>query len=146
MGFANQSELRKIRKGLNLAPLESSGLKRRGFLSKVNGVPGLDGRAIPFPGSDMSIVRRSQSYLTRTESKITPVRFTMYCLAQERFQNDALILTSDWLRTKSCKYQFENGLQRTSSVIKLIIGGLIFGILTKFSFGQKLLIKESSNF
>ena len=102
MGFANQSELKKIRKGLNLALLESRGLKRRGFLSKVNGVPGLDGRAIPFPGSDMSIVRRSQSYLTRTESKITPVRFTMYCLAQERLQIDALILTSDWLRTKSC--------------------------------------------
>jgi len=117
MGFANQSELRKIRKGLDLAPLESRGLKRRGFLSKVSGVPGIDGRVIPFPGSDSSIVRRSQSYLTRTDSKITPVRFSIYCL-----------------------------VQRTSSVLKLIIGGLIFGILTKFSFGQKLLIQFAEFF
>ena len=106
MGFANQSELRKIRKGLNLAPLESRGLKRRGFLSNVDGVPGIHGRVIPFPGSDSSIVRRSQSYLTRTESNITPVRFTIYCLIQEGFQFDVLIsishwfpaFTSDWLR------------------------------------------------
>ena len=140
MGFANQSELRKIRKGLNLAPLESRGLKRRGFLSNVDGVPGIHGRVIPFPGSDSSIVRRSQSYLTRTESKITPVRFNIYCLIQEGFQVDVFSSTSDWLRKA-----VENSIQTTSSVLKLIIGGLIFGILTKFSFGQKLLIKESSN-
>ena len=116
MGFANQSELRKIRKGLNLAPLESRGLKRRGFLSNVDGVPGIHGRVIPFPGSDSSIVRRSQSYLTRTESNITPVRFTIYCLIQEGFQFDVSssishwfsALISDWLRKNSWKLILDN--------------------------------------
>ena len=108
MGFANQSELRKIRKGLNLAPLESRGLKRRGFLSNVDGVPGIHGRVIPFPGSDSSIVRRSQSYLTRTESKITPVRFNIYCLIQEGFQVDVFSSTSDWLKKNSWKLIVDN--------------------------------------
>ena len=65
MGFANQSELSGIRKQLKLAKIPGK-LRRRATLGQVSDVKGVSGRAVPFMGSDSSIVRRSQHSLVTT--------------------------------------------------------------------------------
>ena len=67
--------------------------------------------AVPFPGSDKSVVQRSQ-YFNATELNQKPVRFQPYLEMPSFF-----------------------------SVVKLVFCGLIFSLLTKFKLGIQLLLK-----
>ena len=117
MGFANQGELRSIRKQLNLAKIPGK-VKPRKTLGLVTDVKGVSGRAIPFMGSDASIVRRSQHRLVTTgRTDLQAARFNMYTL-----------------------------VETTAGLIKLLIGGFLFTCLTKFKFGQDLLCRFVSFF
>ena len=78
---------------------------------------GVRGKAMNFPGSDSSIVRRSQAALASENGTIDPIKFSIYAV-------------------------FESA---KASII-LITAGLLFGILSKFSFGQHLLMRFVSFF
>merc|ERR1712150_194455 len=117
MGFANQAELGAVRKQLNLAKIPGR-LARRSTLGAITNVTGITGRAIPFVGSDASIVRRSQHRLVVDGRRdLQPARFNMYTV-----------------------------VETTTGLVKLLLGGLIFTCLTKFKLGQKLLSRFASFF
>ncbi|KAM8809820.1 saccharopine dehydrogenase-like oxidoreductase [Eudromia elegans] len=109
-GLSDQDNLRKLRKQIGYTPVPVIGakLKRRGlvFYSQEFGE-----YSIPFMGSDVSVVKRSQRYL-HTQLQETPVQYAAYANV--------------------------GGL---GSVMKLMFAGLLFLLLVKFSFGKKLLIK-----
>ncbi|XP_014805886.1 PREDICTED: saccharopine dehydrogenase-like oxidoreductase, partial [Calidris pugnax] len=111
-GLADQDNLRKLRKKIGYAPVPVVGakLKRRGLLFYNQEFKEY---SIPFMGSDVSVVKRSQRYL-HTELQETPVQYGAYVNV--------------------------GGL---GSVIKLMFAGILFLLLVKFSFGRKLLIKVS---
>ncbi|CAH2249906.1 saccharopine dehydrogenase-like oxidoreductase [Pelobates cultripes] len=67
--------------------------------------------AIPFLGADASVVRRTQRFLHEHHEE-TPVQYSAY-----------------------------TAVGGIGSAIKLIFAGLLFVLLTKFSFGRKLMIK-----
>uniref|UniRef100_A0A8C1I991 Saccharopine dehydrogenase-like oxidoreductase n=1 Tax=Cyprinus carpio TaxID=7962 RepID=A0A8C1I991_CYPCA len=67
--------------------------------------------AIPFMGTDPSVVKRTQRYLTE-ELKESPVQYGAYV-----------------------------GIGGISNIFKLVFAGLMFFFLVKFSFGRNLLIK-----
>ncbi|XP_009959886.1 PREDICTED: saccharopine dehydrogenase-like oxidoreductase, partial [Leptosomus discolor] len=69
-GLADQDNLKKIRKKIGYAPVPVVGakLKRRGLVFYTQEFKGY---AIPFMGSDVSVVKRSQRYL-HTELQETP--------------------------------------------------------------------------
>ncbi|XP_010898912.1 saccharopine dehydrogenase b [Esox lucius] len=108
-GFADSGSLRKLRKKFGHQPLPVVGapFKKRGclFFSKE-----INQYAIPFMGSDRSVVKRSQRFLYE-DQKATPVQYTAYV-----------------------------GVGGVWSLIKLFCGGLIFWFLGKFRLGRKLLI------
>ncbi|XP_053238707.1 saccharopine dehydrogenase-like oxidoreductase isoform X2 [Podarcis raffonei] len=115
-GFADQGSLKKIRRQIGHKPLPVTGrkLKRRGALFYSNE---LKQYSIPFMGSDVSVVKRTQHYL-HTDLKETPVQYAAYATV--------------------------GGL---GTVIKLMFAGLLFLMLVKFNFGRKLLLKmEESSF
>ncbi|CAI5770639.1 saccharopine dehydrogenase-like oxidoreductase [Podarcis lilfordi] len=109
-GFADQGSLKKIRRQIGHKPLPVTGrkLKRRGALFYSNE---LKQYSIPFMGSDVSVVKRTQHYL-HTDLKETPVQYAAYATV--------------------------GGL---GTVIKLMFAGLLFLMLVKFNFGRKLLLK-----
>nr|XP_034964210.1 saccharopine dehydrogenase-like oxidoreductase [Zootoca vivipara] len=109
-GFADQDSLKKIRRQIGHKPLPVTGrkLKRRGAVFYSNE---LKQYSIPFMGSDVSVVKRTQRYL-HTDLKETPVQYAAYATV--------------------------GGL---GSVIKLMFAGLLFLMLVKFNFGRKLLLK-----
>ncbi|XP_028580006.1 saccharopine dehydrogenase-like oxidoreductase [Podarcis muralis] len=109
-GFADQGSLKKIRRQIGHKPLPVTGrkLKRRGALFYSNE---LKQYSIPFMGSDVSVVKRTQHYLL-TDLKETPVQYAAYATV--------------------------GGL---GTVIKLMFAGLLFLMLVKFNFGRKLLLK-----
>ncbi|KAM6271503.1 saccharopine dehydrogenase-like oxidoreductase [Spheniscus humboldti] len=109
-GLADQDNLRKLRKKIGYAPVPVVGakLKRRGlvFYSQE-----FKEYSVPFMGSDVSVVKRSQRYL-HTELQETPVQYGAYV-----------------------------NIGGLGSVIKLMFAGILFLLLVKFSFGRKLLTK-----
>ncbi|XP_067411331.1 saccharopine dehydrogenase-like oxidoreductase [Emydura macquarii macquarii] len=109
-GLADQDNLRKLRKQIGHKPLPIVGakLKRRGlvFYSKE-----FKEYSIPFMGSDVSVVKRTQRYL-HTDLQETPVQYAAYATV--------------------------GGI---ASVIKLMFAGFLFFLLVKFSFGRNLLTK-----
>ncbi|CAM2111416.1 saccharopine dehydrogenase-like oxidoreductase [Caretta caretta] len=109
-GLADQDNLRKLRKQIGHKPLPIIGakLKRRGlvFYSQE-----FKEYSIPFMGSDVSVVKRTQRYL-HTDLQETPVQYAAYATV--------------------------GGI---ASVIKLMFAGLLFFLLVKFSFGRNLLTK-----
>ncbi|XP_033000290.1 saccharopine dehydrogenase-like oxidoreductase [Lacerta agilis] len=109
-GFADQDNLKKIRRQIGHKPLPVTGrkLKRRGAVFYSNE---LKQYSIPFMGSDVSVVKRTQHYL-HTDLNETPVQYAAYATV--------------------------GGL---GSVIKLMFAGLLFLMLVKFNFGRKLLLK-----
>ncbi|KFP00977.1 SCPDL oxidoreductase, partial [Oreotrochilus melanogaster] len=109
-GLADQDNLRKLRKSIGYAPVPVIGakLKKRGFVFYNKEFKEY---SIPFMGSDVSVVKRSQRYL-HTELKETPVQYSAYANV--------------------------GGL---GSVIKLMFAGLLFLLMVKFNFGRKLLTK-----
>ncbi|KAI5101946.1 saccharopine dehydrogenase a [Silurus meridionalis] len=109
-GLADRNKLNSLRKKFNHKPLAVVGtkIKRRGVLFYSNE---LQQYAIPFMGTDPSVVKRTQRYLSE-EYQETPVQYGAYA-----------------------------GIGGISSVIKILFAGLIFSLLVKFSFGRSLLIK-----
>uniref|UniRef100_A0A8C7W6S9 Saccharopine dehydrogenase-like oxidoreductase n=1 Tax=Oncorhynchus mykiss TaxID=8022 RepID=A0A8C7W6S9_ONCMY len=108
-GFADSGSLRKLRKKFGHQPLPVVGatVKKRGslFFSKE-----IDQYAIPFMGSDPSVVRRSQRFLYEGHQEL-PVQYSAYV-----------------------------GVGGVWSLIKMFCGGLLFWFLGKFGLGRKLLI------
>ncbi|KAM9315924.1 saccharopine dehydrogenase-like oxidoreductase [Gastrophryne carolinensis] len=114
-GVADQPNLKKLRKQLAFKPLPVVGkkLRRRGAVFYSNEVKQY---AIPFLGSDASVVRRTQRYLHENLQE-TPVQYGAYLAV--------------------------GGLL---SVIQLIFAGFLFMLFTKFNFGRKLLINHPKFF
>ncbi|XP_078085647.1 saccharopine dehydrogenase-like oxidoreductase [Mustelus asterias] len=109
-GMSDQENLRKLRKQFGHKPLPVIGAKlsRRGsvFYSNI-----MNQYAIPFIGSDPSVVKRTQRYL-HENLKESPVQYGAYAAA--------------------------GGL---GSVILLMIAGFFFWCFTSCRWGRKLLIK-----
>ncbi|KAK5903912.1 hypothetical protein CgunFtcFv8_007654 [Champsocephalus gunnari] len=114
-GFADSGSLRQLRKKFGQKPLPVVGakVKKRGFVffSKE-----MEQYAIPFMGSDPSVVRRTQRHLYE-EDQQSPVQYTAYV-----------------------------GIGGPFSVMKLFCGGLLFWCMVKFSLGRKLLTTFPSFF
>ncbi|XP_047429725.1 saccharopine dehydrogenase b [Mugil cephalus] len=114
-GFADSGSLRQLRKKFGHQPLPVIGAKvrRRGFVffSKE-----IEQYAIPFMGSDPSVVKRTQRFLHEEEQQ-SPVQYTAYV-----------------------------GVGGLFSVVKLLCGGLLFWVMVKFSLGRKLLTTFPSFF
>nr|XP_055027610.1 saccharopine dehydrogenase a, tandem duplicate 1 [Misgurnus anguillicaudatus] len=109
-GLADSDKLRSLRKKFGHKPLPVVGakMKRRGALFFSNEVQQY---AIPFMGTDPSVVKRTQRYL-HEELNETPVQYGAYA-----------------------------GVGGISNLFKLLFAGMMFWILVKFSFGRNLLIK-----
>ncbi|XP_036994717.2 saccharopine dehydrogenase-like oxidoreductase [Artibeus jamaicensis] len=109
-GFANRRNLTKLRKQANLKPVPIVGpkLKRRWLVSYCRE---LGSYSIPFVGSDVSVVKRTQRYLHENLEQ-SPVQYAAYVTV--------------------------GGL---SSVVKLMFAGLFFLFFVKFGIGRQLLIK-----
>ncbi|XP_065109616.1 saccharopine dehydrogenase-like oxidoreductase [Paramisgurnus dabryanus] len=109
-GLADSDKLRSLRKKFGHKPLPVVGakMKRRGALFFSNEVQQY---AIPFMGTDPSVVKRTQRYL-HEELNETPVQYGAYA-----------------------------GVGGISNLFKLFFAGMMFWILVKFSFGRNLLIK-----
>lgn len=114
-GFADSRALHQLRKKFGHKPLPVVGakVKKRGFLffSKE-----IEQYAIPFMGSDPSVVKRTQRFLYE-EEKHSPVQYSAYV-----------------------------GVGSLFSVVKLLCGGLLFWFMVKFSLGRKLLTTFPSFF
>lgn len=110
-GFANANELATLRKSLftTKLPRPSHKLKNRGsyFWSDV-----LNSYFMPFPGSDRSVVSRSQR-LFYEEDSLRPIQFAPY-----------------------------NSLGSTTfGLVKALVFGFVFSFLAKFALGRSLLEK-----
>ncbi|XP_053737106.1 saccharopine dehydrogenase b [Synchiropus splendidus] len=107
-GFADAGSLFKLRKKFGHKPLPVVGAKvtKRGsvFFSKE-----MEQYAIPFMGSDPSVVKRTQRFL-HEEEHLSPVQYTAYV-----------------------------GIGGLVSVVKFFCGGLLFWFLVKFRLGRKVL-------
>ncbi|XP_010137930.1 PREDICTED: saccharopine dehydrogenase-like oxidoreductase [Buceros rhinoceros silvestris] len=114
-GLAEQDNLRKLRKEIGYSPVPVVGakLKRRGFAFYSQEFKEY---CLPFMGSDVSVVKRSQRYL-HTELQETPVQYGAYV-----------------------------NIGGLGSLIKLMFAGILFFLLVKFSFGRKLLTKYPAFF
>nr|KAF6395589.1 putative saccharopine dehydrogenase (putative) [Rousettus aegyptiacus] len=109
-GFGDYRNLKKLRNEANLKPLPIIGskLKRRWLVSYCRE---LRSYSIPFMGSDVSVVKRTQRYL-HEQLELSPVQYAAYITV--------------------------GGI---TSVIKLMFAGLFFLFFVKFSIGRQLLIK-----
>ncbi|XP_004578545.2 saccharopine dehydrogenase-like oxidoreductase [Ochotona princeps] len=109
-GFGDQNNLRKLRKAANLKPVPLVGpkLKKRWPVSYCRE---LSTYSIPFLGSDMSVVKRTQRYLHEILEE-SPVQYAAYVTV--------------------------GGI---SSIIKLMFAGLFFLFFVRFGIGRQLLIK-----
>ncbi|XP_061668660.1 saccharopine dehydrogenase b isoform X2 [Syngnathoides biaculeatus] len=107
-GFADSSALHKLRRKFGHKPLPVVGTKvrPRGFVFFSKEIVQY---AIPFMGSDPSVVKRTQRFLYQEECR-SPVQYFAYV-----------------------------GVGGLWSVAKLFCGGLLFWIMVKFSIGRKLL-------
>ncbi|KAM9817061.1 saccharopine dehydrogenase-like oxidoreductase [Neosynchiropus ocellatus] len=114
-GFADSSELQSVRRKFNYKPLPTVGakLKRRGSLFFS---PEIQQYSVPFMGSDPSVVKRTQRFLSDQHQE-TPVQYGAYA-----------------------------GVGGLGSVVKLMFAGFMFWLLVKFSFGRNLLVKHPEFF
>ena len=120
LGFSNQAEFSKWRKATNNnnsnSSSSSNGKKQSVALKPRKGwfqhkeIPGY---SYLFPGSDASVVRRSQQYLASTFDK-QPVAYGAY------------FTVSSWI-----------------SKLKIILGGVFLALFSRFSLGRELLLKVS---
>ncbi|XP_005349035.1 saccharopine dehydrogenase-like oxidoreductase [Microtus ochrogaster] len=109
-GFGDKGTLRKLRSAscLKPVPIVGSKLKRRWPVSYCRE---LNSYSIPFLGSDMSVVKRTQRYLHESLEE-SPVQYAAYVTV--------------------------GGI---TSVFKLMFAGLFFLFFVKFSIGRHLLVK-----
>ncbi|MGH0149176.1 UNVERIFIED_CONTAM: hypothetical protein FKN15_062841 [Acipenser sinensis] len=112
-GFADQDKLRSLRKKLGHKPLPVVGakLKRRGAVFYSDEVKQY---AVPFMGSDPSVVKRTQRYLCE-ELEESPVQYSAFA-----------------------------AVGGVCSVIKLMFAVMLFWLFVLTSFGRNLLIKGGS--
>ncbi|XP_040277452.1 saccharopine dehydrogenase-like oxidoreductase [Bufo bufo] len=114
-GAADLKNVKNLRKKLAFKPLPVIGkklnIRRSVFYSNE-----IQQYAIPFSGTDPSVVKRTQRYLHENLQE-TPVQYAAYV-----------------------------GVGGIASVIRLMFVGFLFLVLTKFSFGRKLLIKYPTFF
>ncbi|RZC41634.1 saccharopine dehydrogenase-like [Asbolus verrucosus] len=114
-GLAHANELRELRQQLYSSRLPS--FKPKLEAKKYPHTTDLlKGWALPFPGSDRSVVRRSQRCFYETDAK-RPVQIETYFMVDSFFR-----------------------------VIMLIIFGAIFSLLARFQFGRNLLLKYPEKF
>ncbi|XP_069786968.1 saccharopine dehydrogenase-like oxidoreductase [Narcine bancroftii] len=109
-GISDQDNLRKLRRQFGFKPLPIIGTKLR----RRNGVfhsDKMNQYAIPFPGSDASVVKRTQRYLYENLQE-SPVQYGAY-----------------------------TAVGGIGSVIMLMLVGFFFWCFTKCRLGRKLLIK-----
>lgn len=109
-GLAHAGELKDLRRKLykERLPAMLPKLKNRSMVHQNPTLP--NNYFLPFPGSDRSIVQRTQRYFYDNDKK-RPIQIHAYF-----------------------------GLQNIFQVISIFIVGAIFTLLTKFQFGQKLLL------
>uniref|UniRef100_A0A671WS63 Saccharopine dehydrogenase-like oxidoreductase n=1 Tax=Sparus aurata TaxID=8175 RepID=A0A671WS63_SPAAU len=108
-GFADSGSLRQLRKKFGHTPLPVVG-------AKVKKSREIEQYAIPFMGSDPSVVKRTQRFLYE-EQQQSPVQYSAYV-----------------------------GVGGLFSVVKLFCSGLLFWFMVKFSLGRKLLTMFPSFF
>ncbi|XP_066281581.1 saccharopine dehydrogenase-like oxidoreductase isoform X3 [Branchiostoma lanceolatum] len=111
-GLANAEELRKLRKDMGTKkPLPKSGPKLENR-GPAHWSEMMQKWCVPFPGADASVVRRTQRFLYDNAGENFPVQFGAYvCVAAFRY------------------------------LVLLMITGVVFGVMTKFSWGRWLLSK-----
>ncbi|XP_054892904.1 saccharopine dehydrogenase-like oxidoreductase [Poeciliopsis prolifica] len=109
-GFADSQNLQSLRRKFNHKPLPTVGskLRRRGALFYSNEIQQY---ALPFMGSDPSVVKRTQRFLAE-EHQATPVQYGAYA-----------------------------GVGGIGSIIRLMFAGMMFWLLVKCGWGRNLLIK-----
>ncbi|XP_056134411.1 saccharopine dehydrogenase-like oxidoreductase [Lampris incognitus] len=109
-GFADSVKLKILRRKFNYKPLPTVGskIKRRGVMFFSNEIQQY---AVPFLGSDPSVVRRTQRFLVE-EQQATPVQYGAYA-----------------------------GIGGIANIVKLLFAGMMFLCMVKFAYGRKLLIK-----
>ncbi|XP_037100942.1 saccharopine dehydrogenase-like oxidoreductase [Syngnathus acus] len=114
-GFADSSSLRRVRRKFGHKPLPVVGTKvrQRGFVFYSKEITQY---AIPFMGSDPSVVKRTQRFLYQEECR-SPIQYCAYV-----------------------------GIGGFCSVAKLLCGGLLFWVMVKFRLGRKLLTMFPSFF
>uniref|UniRef100_A0A6Q2YPK2 Saccharopine dehydrogenase-like oxidoreductase n=1 Tax=Esox lucius TaxID=8010 RepID=A0A6Q2YPK2_ESOLU len=112
-GFADSEKLRNLRKkfGHNPLPVVGSKIKRRCGKRCVSVCGEIAQYAVPFMGADPSVVKRTQRFL-HEDYQETPVQYGAYA-----------------------------GVGGAANVAKMLIVGVMFWLLVKFSFGRNLLIK-----
>ena len=82
MGIGNQDALKALRRiNKKPRPKYEKTIKPRRFGATITGVPTVTGRSIPFPGSDVSIVRRSQA-LFGEKLLDCPIRYSMHLVVE----------------------------------------------------------------
>ncbi|XP_040920320.1 saccharopine dehydrogenase-like oxidoreductase isoform X2 [Toxotes jaculatrix] len=101
-GFADSGSLHQLRKKFGHRPLPVVG-------AKVKKSKEIEQYAIPFMGSDPSVVKRTQRFLYEEEHQ-SPVQYSAYV-----------------------------GVGGLFSIVKLFCGGLLFWFMVKFGLGRKLL-------
>lgn len=113
LGVGSQDALRALRRinKKQRPSYEGPPVNARRFGSVISDIPTVTGRSIAFPGSDVSIVRRSQQMFDVIKSEC-PVRYSMYF-----------------------------AVESLSSVASIAFAGLILSTLSKFAIGQNLLMK-----
>ncbi|XP_064623760.1 saccharopine dehydrogenase-like oxidoreductase [Lineus longissimus] len=109
-GFAHAHELKSLRKQLYPSPLPKPSF-RQTRRSVVFHSKDVNGYCVPFPGSDRSVVQRTERYI-HEQKNTRPVQFQAY-------------------------YRAGNLL----ATLGLSVFGIIFGLLASFSFGRTLLEK-----
>ncbi|XP_056463832.1 saccharopine dehydrogenase-like oxidoreductase [Gadus chalcogrammus] len=109
-GVADGASLRSLRRKFKYQPLPVVGakIKRRSALFYSNEVQQY---AVPFMGTDPSVVKRTQRFLAE-EQQESPVQYGAYA-----------------------------GVGGVGNIIKMLVAGMMFMLLIKFNFGRNLLIK-----
>ncbi|TNN60804.1 Saccharopine dehydrogenase-like oxidoreductase [Liparis tanakae] len=115
-GFSDGPKLQSLRRKFNHKPLPAVGskLKRRGSMFFSNEIQQY---AVPFMGSDPSVVKRTQRFLVE-EHQANPVQYGAYA-------------------------GIGGGV---ANIVKLMFAGMMFWVLVKFSFGRNLLIQHPEFF
>ncbi|CAH1277691.1 SCCPDH [Branchiostoma lanceolatum] len=151
-GLANAEELRKLRKDMGTKkPLPKSGpkLENRG---PAHWSEMMQKWCVPFPGADASVVRRTQRFLYDNAGENFPVQYGAYVSIPDRidlfkWQAASKVVTS------LADTEFGLGLLEEVQfgayvcvaafryLVLLMITGVVFGVMTKFSWGRWLLSK-----
>ncbi|XP_019642833.1 PREDICTED: saccharopine dehydrogenase-like oxidoreductase isoform X1 [Branchiostoma belcheri] len=150
-GLANAEELKKLRKDMGTKkPLPKSGpkLENRG---PAHWSEMMQKWCVPFPGADASVVRRTQRFLYNNGENF-PVQYAAYVSIPDRidlfkFQAASKVVTglADTEFGLGLLEEVQFGAYFCVPVFRylvlLMVAGVVFGVMTKFSWGRWLLSK-----